>query len=120
MSSPFSNAIAAGLVTRRSLAGVTVSYDDQDSAATAVTAVRGQPNVGQADALAARMDTEYVDWMIAAAALSSLDMPPKPGHTITASGDTYTVTSFEGLPCWSWVDPGESEYRIHTVKTGDS
>lgn len=119
MTNAFTNAIAAGLSARRAVAGQTVVYSD-GSASSSVTAVRGQPNVRQAEALAARISTEYVDWMIAVADLEDLAMPPVPGHTITVNGDTYKAVSFEGLPCWAFVDSGETEYRIHTVKTGDA
>lgn len=121
--SPFTNAIAQGLTTRRNLAGVTVSYSDGTNSGS-VTAVKGKPNVRTVDALVVQLDEEYIDWMIAAADLEAIDpavtLPPAPGHTITIAGDTYEVTNFQGLPAWSWVDAGESEYRIHTIKTGDA
>lgn len=121
MPSIFDNAIRSGLKARRGIAGQTVSYSD-GSVLGDVTAVRGQPNVRTADALVVTITERYVDWMIVAADLDAItiNMPPEPGHTITADGDTYTVTHFEGNPPWEWVDAGETEYRIHTIKTGDT
>lgn len=120
MSTVFDNAISAGLAARRSMAGVTVSYDDQTAAAIDVTAVRGQPNVSIGDALLAQVSTETVDWMIPVASLATLDMPPSDGDTITHDGVTYTVSRWEGQPAWSYVDTGETEYRIHTTVTARS
>lgn len=120
MPSVFDNAITAGLAARRSVAGVTVSYDDGTAAAIDVTAVRGQPDVSIGDALLAQVSQETVDWMIPVASLASLSMPPRGGHTITHNGVTYTVSRWEGQPAWSYVDTGETEYRIHTIVTGRS
>lgn len=120
MPTVFDNAIAAGLTARRGVAGVTVSYDDQSAAAVDVTAVRGQPDVALGDALLAQVTNETVDWMVKVSALSALSMPPRSGHTITHNGVTYTVSPWEGRPCWSYVDTGETEYRIHTTVTARS
>ena len=123
MPSVFDNAISSALTLRRSFAGQTVAYSDGTNSGN-VTAVRGKPNVKTADALVVTITERYVDWLIPAAELEAIDpavsLPPQPGHTITANGDTFTVAYFEGLPAWSWVDSGETEYRIHTIKTGDT
>ena len=119
----FDNAIASGLTLRRNIAGQTVAYSDGTNGGN-VTAVRGKPNIRMVDALVTQITERYVDWMIQASALEAIDpavtLPPARGHTITVNGDTYTVTSFEGQPAWAWVDSGETEYRIHTIKTGDA
>ena len=116
----FDNAISSALTLRRSVAGQTVSYNDGTNPAESVTAVKGQPNVKTADALVVQLTERYTDWLIPASALSGLNMPPARGHTITHNSDIYTVTSFEGQPAWTWVDSGETEYRIHTIKTEDN
>lgn len=120
MSSVLDNAIAAGLTARRGIAGVTVSYDDGTNPAEDVTAVRGRPDVSIGDALLAQVSNETVDWMIRVADLADMDMPPADGHTITHNGVTYTVSRWEGQPAWSYVDTGETEYRIHTTVTARS
>jgi len=83
------------------------------------TAVRGKPNIKTIDAIAIQITERYTDWMIKASELESLDGKPERGWTITANGDTYAVTTLEGSPPWSWVDSGETEYRIHTIKIED-
>lgn len=121
MASAFDNAIAAGLATRRRMAGQAVSYNDGTDTAS-VRAVKGRPDLDVAEELTVRLDSRYHDWMIKASDLADagINVPPAVGHTITINSDVYTVVNLVDLPCWQWVDGGENEYRIHTLLTTDA
>lgn len=119
MSSPFQNIINVGLEIRRSMAGQTATYNDGTSSGS-ITVVRGRPFVRAVDALVTQLEERYTDFMVAVDDLDAITgAKPMPGDTITLDGDTYEVTYFQGTPPWSYVDTAETEYRIHTIKTGD-
>ena len=110
--------------TIRQMDGVTVTYR-RGVSSFELTAARGQTTYTAADSNGSVVEIDTRDYLIAAADLNIDDQPiePQPGDVLeeTLRGK---LLRFEVIPdrgrSWSFSDPAQTEYRIHTQFVGES
>ncbi|MEM9108604.1 MAG: hypothetical protein AAGC72_01115 [Planctomycetota bacterium] len=121
MTSAVNSLVAQGLALLHEKAGVTVAYSDGTNG-DIVNAIPCQPVDRDDGELATQTTDRRRDWKINVSELEAISpavtLPPAAGHTITLNGDTYEVVAGDDGPAWEYVDTGETDYRIRTIKTG--
>jgi len=111
----FSNLLAAGLSVLNDVAGDAVVYQ-RGNVEIAWRARQGAMSFDSTDTNSLTVTSRTKDFIGQAATLVINDEPIEPteGDRIVLAGVTYEVIRPSGQNCWYFVDPANSELRIHT------
>ena len=76
-----------------------------------ISASQGRTNFRIEDSYGQLIRYQSCDFLISAALLP---FEPEAGDQIILNGDVFEVMAPASEPCWRWINPHRTTYRIHT------